>query len=189
MKLILASASPRRLALLKDIGITPDEVVPADIDETPLRKENPKSFAIRLAHEKAAVIAASYPDAVVLGSDTVVACGQKILHKADTDEDVARYLDVLSGRRHHVFTAVSLALPAGQFVQKCSDSIVKFKQLEAREFADYVSCGEGIGKAGGYAIQGKAASLIKEISGSYSGIVGLPLYETTQLLKQTGYKW
>lgn len=188
MKLILASASPRRQDLLKDIGIVPDEIVPAEIKEVHKKGESPKAYATRLAYEKALAVAEQYPDALILGADTVVSCAQRILHKADTTEDVRGYLKRLSGRRHHVYTGVALIVPAGKVLQRCSDSWVKFKGLEALEIKDYAACGEGIGKAGGYAIQGRAACLIKEISGSYSGVVGLPLYETSQMLKQAGYK-
>lgn len=189
MKLILASASPRRLDLLKDIGIVPDQVLPADIEEIHEKGESPKAYAIRLAREKAAHVAAQNPDALVLGSDTVVMCAQKILHKAKNEDDVKVCLKALSGRRHHVYTAVALCLPDGTVLERCSDSWVKFKRVDDLELTDYAASGEGIGKAGGYAIQGKAACLIKEISGSYSSIVGLPLYETAQMLKQAGVKF
>lgn len=188
MTLILASASPRRLDLLKDIGITPDLILPAEIDESERKGEKPKDYAMRLAVEKASAVALAHSDAYILGSDTVVSCARKILHKAETQEDVCAYLKTLSARRHHVYTAVALIAPGGKIACRCSDSWVKFKGLEIQEIKGYAAHGEGIGKAGGYAIQGKAASLIKEMSGSYSGIVGLPLYETTQMLKAAGYK-
>ncbi len=183
---ILASSSPRRLDLLNDMGLRPDQIIPADIDETRRKGEKPRALAQRLAFEKAQAVAAKHPGAVILGSDTVVACGARVLGKAETAEDVRRFLTLLSGRRHHVFTGVALALPGGRVLQKMSDSIVTFKRLEAAEIDAYAASGEGIGKAGGYAIQGRAACLIRFMSGSYSGIVGLPLYETGVLFKTAG---
>ena len=183
---ILASASPRRLALLADIGVTPREVLPADIDETPLPQERPRPHAIRLAREKGEVVQKLRPEALILSADTVVACGRRILPKAETDQDVRACLSLLSGRRHHVYTAVALLGPDGRVSERLSDSIVRFKKLTQAEIESYVSSGEGLGKAGGYAIQGVAARLIISISGSYSGIVGLPLYDVGQLLARAG---
>ena len=184
---ILASSSPRRLALLKDIGVVPDRIEAAEIDETPRKGEHPRDLAKRLAFEKGAVIAARSHGAVVLSGDTVVACGRRVLPKAETADDVRRCLKLMSGRRHHVYTALALFGPKDDVcAQKLSDSIVTFKQLSDAEIEAYVASGEGIGKAGGYAIQGRAATLIRAISGSYSGIVGLPLYETGQLLTRAG---
>lgn len=184
---ILASSSPRRLDLLKDIGVMPDRIEAAEIDETPRKGEHPRDLAKRLAFEKGAAIAARAPDAFVLSGDTVVACGRRVLPKAQTDEDVRRCLSLLSGRRHHVYTAVALFGPqSGACQQKMSDSIVTFKLLDEAEIAGYIASGEGIGKAGGYAIQGRAATLIRAISGSYSGIVGLPLYEVGRMLSRVG---
>jgi septum formation protein len=186
MPFILASSSPRRLALLSDIGVTPDRVVPADIDETPRRGEIPRDLAKRLAFEKGQTVALSCPDDIVLSADTVVACGRRVLPKAETPQDVRACLGFMSGRRHHVYTAIALFAPDGRVWQKLSDSIVSFKRLSSKELDDYVASGEGIGKAGGYAIQGRAAGLIKTMSGSYSGIVGLPLFETRSLLSLVG---
>lgn len=183
---ILASASPRRLSLLADIGIVPDQVIASEIDETPRKGELPRALAQRLAFEKGQGIAALNPLAVVLSADTVVACGRRVLPKAETAQDVMNCLHFMSGRRHHVFTAVALFLPDGRVLRKLSDSIVSFKRMTLPDIEAYVACGEGIGKAGGYAIQGQAARLIRSISGSYSGIVGLPLYETGQMLAIAG---
>jgi len=184
--LILASSSPRRLALLKDIGVTPDRIEAAAIDETQRKAEHPRDLAVRLAHEKGASVAARSSTALVLAGDTVVACGRRVLPKAETDEDVRRCLTLLSGRRHHVYTAVALFMPEGKCLRRLSDSIVTFKRMEAREIEAYVASGEGIGKAGGYAIQGRAAKLIRAMSGSYSGIVGLPLFEVGQMFAKAG---
>jgi septum formation protein len=183
---VLASASPRRLALLADIGLAPDEVLPADIDESFRKGELPRPHAVRLAREKGEVVRKLRPQALVLSADTVVACGRRVLPKAETDEQVRDCLTLLSGRRHHVYTAVALFTPDGRVLERVSDSLVRFKRLTKAEVDDYVACGEGIGKAGGYAIQGYAARLIASISGSYSGIVGLPLYETGQMLARAG---
>jgi len=184
---ILASSSPRRLMLLKDIGLAPDRIEPADIDETPRKGELPRHMAARLAAEKGGCVAARSAEALVLSADTVVACGRRVLPKAETNEDVRRCLTLLSGRRHHVYTAVALFTPHGKCIQKHSDSIVSFKPLSKAEIESYVASGEGIGKAGGYAIQGRAAALIRVMSGSYSGVVGLPLYEVGQMMTRAGY--
>ena len=185
---ILASSSPRRLALLQDIGITPDKIVAADIDEAPKPQELPRQLAARLAHEKLLAVAAQYPQAYVLAADTVVACGRRILPKAETPEQVRECLTLLSGRRHHVFTGVAIHTPQGKIVQRLGDSSVIFRQLQRDDVDGYVASGEGIGKAGGYAIQGRAGALIRFISGSYSNIVGLPLFETAQMLRNNGFK-
>lgn len=187
-KLILASASPRRLALLADIGIVPDEIAPADIDETPRVGETPRAACLRLAVEKGAVVAAGKPGAFVLAADTIVAVGRRFLPKAETKEEVRAFLSLLSGRRHRVYTGVALYAPGQRVVTRVSESAVAFKRLEAAEIESYVASDEGIGKAGGYAIQGRAAGLIRWIGGSYSGIVGLPLYEVAQMLAKTGGK-
>ena len=183
---VLASASPRRVALLASIGLTADAVCPAEIDETPRKGEKPDAHALRLAVEKGAVVAAQRPDALILSADTVVACGRRILPKAMCEADVRACLALVSGRRHHVYTAVAVHTPEGKVITRLSDSIVRFKRLTDADIDAYVACGEGIGKAGGYAIQGVAARLIVAIAGSYSGIVGLPLYETGQMLARAG---
>ncbi len=186
--LLLASASPRRLALLSDIGVTPDRIIPADVDETPRKGELPRVMALRLAAEKGAVVAAANPEALVLAADTVVAVGRRVLPKAKTAEDVRKCLDLMSGRRHRVYTGVALYLPGGGKIERLSESVVTFKRLDEPEKEAYIASGEGIGKAGGYAIQGRAACLIRTISGSYSGIVGLPLFDVAQMLSRAGHK-
>ncbi len=189
--LILASASPRRLALLSDIGIAPDKVAPTDIDETPKAGELPRALAQRLAREKLAAAArGENPASFILAADTVVACGRRILPKAETPDDVRRCLKIMAGRRHRVFTAVALHAPGRpRAIERMGESIVAFDVLAAREIDAYAACGEGIGKAGGYAIQGRAAVFIRFISGSYSNIVGLPLFETARMLRNAGYTW
>ena len=183
--LVLASASPRRLALLAQIGVTPDVVRPAEIDETPHRDEAPRPYAQRLAREKAT--AGALPGHFTLGADTVVALGRRILPKADGAAEVCACLAMLSGRRHHVLTAVTLLGPDGRATARVVDSVVGFARLTADQIDAYVASAEGEGKAGGYAIQGCAASFIRFLSGSYSGVVGLPLFETAQLLRGQGW--
>lgn len=183
--LTLASASPRRLALLAQIGIVPDRVTPTDIDEAPRARELPRPHAQRLAHEKA--LAAAADGVFTLAADTVVAVGRRILGKAESEADARRCLALLSGRRHHVYTALTIITPAGLARHRCRDSAVIFKRLTAAEIDAYVATGEWQGKAGGYAVQGHAAAFIRDIQGSYSGVVGLPLYETAQLLAGLGY--
>lgn len=185
-KLILASASPRRLELLKQIGIVPDAVIPADIDETPKAKELPATYAERIAAEKAKIVFLKNPDAIILSADTVVALGRRILPKAETEEEARQCLSLLSGRRHRVLTAVSICASGKKQKTITVSSVVKFKRLSDLETAHYLQSLEWKGKAGGYAIQGLAATLISSISGSYSGIVGLPLYETARLLEAYG---
>ena len=184
-KLILASASPRRLALLAQIGITPDSVAPADIDETPRRDESPRLYAQRMASEKARASAA--PGAFVLAADTVVAVGRRILPKAETQDQARACLHLLSGRRHHVLTALVLVAPDGGLSTRLSESSVTFSRLTDAQKMGYLDRGEWQGKAGGYAVQGAAAAFIRALQGSYSGIVGLPLFETAQLLRGRGY--
>ncbi len=186
-RLVLASASPRRLDLLKQIGVTPERVQPADIDETPLPGEMPRPHTMRLALQKACAVRETAGDgACVLAGDTVVALGRRILPKAESDETVAECLTMLSGRAHVVMTAIALALPDGSVTSRLVSSRVTLKKLDGAEIAAYVQSGEGRGKAGGYAIQGLASAFVREISGSYTGIVGLPLFETAQLLRGAG---
>ncbi|WP_156680819.1 Maf family protein [Sphingomonas profundi] len=185
-RLVLASASPRRLDLLARIGIAPDLVDPADIDETPARAEAPIAHARRLAAAKAAAAAARHPDAAVLAADTVVAAGTRILPKAEDEATARACLSLLSGRRHRVHTAVSLVVPGAAARHRLSTSIVAFKALTAREIDAYVAAGEWRGKAGGYAIQGSAEGWVRFLSGSHSGVVGLPLFETRALLASAG---
>ena len=184
---ILASSSPRRLALLKDIGIVPYKIVQADIDETPQKQELPRQLAERLALEKLKAVADDYPEGAVLAADTVVGCGRRILPKAATAEDVRRFWQLLSGRRHHVYTGVALRTPQGKILQRLADSVVTFRRATEEDIEAYAANGEGIGKAGGYAIQGRAAAHVRFISGSYSNIVGLPLFEVAQMLRTCGY--
>lgn len=183
--LILASASPRRLALLAQIGITPDAVLPTDIDETPRKAEPPRLLAQRLARAKADALAR--PDAFVLAADTVVALGRRILPKAETEAEARACLALLSGRRHSVLTAVVLHAPDGRRAERLVDSTVGFARLTAAQIDAYLASGEWRGKAGGYAIQGTAAAHIRFLSGSHSNVVGLPLFETAQLLRGLGY--
>jgi septum formation protein len=183
--LVLASASPRRLALLAQIGIVPDRVIPTDIDETPLRDELPRQYARRLAHAKADAVAAS--GAYVLAADTAVAAGRRILPKAETEADARRCLTLLSGRRHRVLTTVVLRSPDGRNSERTVQSVVGFARLTAQQLDAYVASEEWLGKAGGYAIQGRAAAFVAFLSGSYSNVVGLPLFETAQLLRGMGW--
>ena len=186
MRLILASASPRRLELLARIGVIPDVVDPADVDEAPTRAELPAPHAARLAAEKAAAVAARHPGAAVLAADTVVAAGRRILPKAETEAEARLCLALLSGRRHRVHSAVTLVDGAGHARHRLSTSIVTFKRLSAAEIDAYVASDEWRGKAGGYAIQGRAEAYVRFLSGSHSGVVGLPLFETRTLLAGAG---
>ncbi len=186
-RLILASASPRRSALLAQIGVTPDAVFAPAIDEAPLRGELPRLTAQRLGRAKAAAGAAAWPDCFVLAADTVVAAGRRALPRAATAAEARQCLDLLSGRRHRVFSAVVLLAPDGHRAERLVSSIVSFARLTEQQKSDYLAGGEWRGKAGGYAIQGRAAGFIRFLSGSYSGVVGLPLYETAQLLRGCGW--
>jgi septum formation protein len=183
--LVLASSSPRRLLLLDQIGIVPGRVVSPDIDETPARDETPRLYARRMARGK--LDAARCPGCFVLAADTVVSLGRRILPKAETPEQVRHCLQLLSGRRHHVMTGVALTAPDGRLAERLAESIVIFNRLTEDQIRRYVASEEGIGKAGGYAINGRAAGFIRFVSGSYSGVVGLPLFETAQLLRGLGY--
>ena len=186
MTFILASASPRRLDLLARIGVVPDAIDPADIDEAPIRGELPLPHAQRLAAAKAAAVAARHPGAIILAADTVVALGRRILPKAD-DEATARFcLELLSGRRHRVHSALTVIDAGGRARHRSSTSLVTFKPLPAAEIAAYLAGGEWRGKAGGYAIQGLAEAWVRALSGSHSGVVGLPLFETRALLVAAG---
>ncbi len=184
--IILASASPRRLTLLKQIGIFVDKVCPADIDETPLLNEEPQKYAVRMAEMKAQKIAPLYPECFVLAADTVVACGRRILPKAQTYEQAAYCLNLLSGRRHSVYGGICLITPSGDKKIKSVKTVVAFSRLHDTEKKAYLDGTDWQGKAGGYAIQGKAALFVRKIIGSYSNVVGLGLYETAALLKSCG---
>ena len=186
-KLILASASPRRVDLLKQIGITPDEIYPADIDETPLKKEHPKDLALRLALAKGQAVAEKFSGSYILSADTTVACGARLLDKAE-DKDYAEHcLRMLSGRRHHVYGGIALIKPDGDILSRLCDTVVQFKRLSEGEIQDYLENKEWQGKAGGYGIQGFAASYIKFLRGSYSNVVGLSLYDVSAMLTSSGF--
>ena len=186
--LVLASASPRRLDLLRQIGLEPDRVDPANIDEVPNPGELPPAHAMRLAEEKARAVMPRHPGAFVLAADTVVACGRRILPKPADPSTARSCLTLLSGRRHRVHGGIALAGPDDRLILRRVDSQVAFKRLSEAEIAAYLCSDEWRGKAGGYAIQGRAAALIRWVSGSYSNVVGLPLFETAQLLAGRGYR-
>jgi nucleoside triphosphate pyrophosphatase len=186
-RLVLASASPRRRELLAQIGIVPDAVAPAGLDETPLPHELPHEHARRLAEGKARKAVAAFPDAFVLGADTVVACGRRIVPSPADADEARRGLELLSGRRHRVFGAIALIAPGGRLASRQVETAVLMKRLTPDEIADYVAFGEWRGRAGGYAIQGLGARFVKGVIGSYSNVVGLPLYETVWLLVGQGY--
>ncbi|MAM67303.1 MAG: septum formation protein Maf [Rhodospirillaceae bacterium] len=186
-RLVLASASPRRLNLLARVGLTPDEVLPAEIDETPQRGEKPGPLAKRLSCAKGKTIAEQVHQAWILSADTVVGVGRRILEKPADDGEVRCFLSLLSGRRHRVYGGVTLISPAGKTVTRLTTTSVTFKRLEKDEIDAYIASGEWQGKAGGYAIQGRAAAFVKGINGSYFNVVGLPLYETVSLLRGSGF--
>lgn len=192
-KLILASASPRRLELLQQVGLEPDALIPADLDETPKKGELPRVLATRLADEKAEAAAKiaktrrEYSGFYVLGADTVVAVGRRILPKCEVVDEAAQCLRLLSGRAHRVYSGLSLVTPKGARRHRLVETRVRFKRLSGDEIDAYLGSGEWRGKAGGYAIQGLAAGFIVKIIGSYSAVVGLPLYETLSLLAGEGY--
>ena len=185
MRLVLASASPRRLELLARLGVTPNAVTPAEIDETPRPGELPAVYACRMAAEKAAAAAA--PGSLVLSADPVVAAGRRILPKTEEEQEARAALGLLSGRRHRVLSAITLVDREGRARHRLSTSIVTFKRLSEDEIAAYLASGEWRGKAGGYAIQGRAEALVRFLSGSHSGVMGLPLHETRILLRAAGY--
>lgn len=186
LKLTLASSSPRRRDLLGRLGILPDNISSPDIDETPLKGELPRVYAMRMAQEKAQAVSRGDGE-IILAGDTTVAVGRRILQQAENEDMQRAFLKLLSGRRHHVLSAVCVIDADGKMRSRMSDSIVRFKQLGADEIDAYVNSGEGIGKAGGYAIQGRAEALISWMSGSHSGVIGLPLYETRALLLAAAY--
>ena len=187
MKLILASASPRRIELLARIGIVPDAICPADLDETPLPKETPRGHVVRLAGAKAAAISAGNPDALVLAADTVVAIGRRLLPKAETREQALSCLNMLSGTNHRVTTAVAVQLGA-RTAYRAVETRLSFKRLSEQEIAHYLDSGEWDGKAGGYGIQGLAGAFCTHLNGSFEGVMGLPLYETKCLLDGFGWR-
>nr|WP_047166625.1 nucleoside triphosphate pyrophosphatase [Sphingomonas sp. Y57] len=180
--LVLASASPRRAELIGRLGLTPVAIDPADIDETPHKGELPAPYAVRMAAEKTARVSARHAGVAVLGADTVVAAGRRILPKTETEAEARACLELLSGRRHRVHSAVTLIDAAGVARHRLSTSIVRFKRLTTAEIAAYLAGGDWRGKAGGYAIQGYAESWVATLMGSHSGVMGLPLFETRALL-------
>jgi len=201
-RLVLASTSPRRADLLGQAGIVPDAIIAPDVSEEVLKGELPRDYALRMARDKASAIASSQRDALILAADTVVACGRRILPKAETNDEVQHCLELLSGRRHRVYTAVAVMAPgsppgsAHESDHKSAHSSsrtrivmthVAFKRLSADDILRYLAAGEGLGKAGGYAIQGLAEIFVRQINGSYSNIVGLPLLQTVSLLNSAGY--
>lgn len=187
-RLILASASPRRLELLRQVGMAPAQVAPADLDETPLPRELPAAYAVRLARAKALAVAARFPDDYVLAADTVVALGRRILAKPRDAAEARSFLKLLSGRRHRVIGGVAVAGPAGKLHVRAVTSVVRFARLSGGDIERYLAQDEWRDKAGGYGIQGGAARFVSFVSGSYSNIVGLPLFETSALLTGAGYR-
>jgi septum formation protein len=193
-KLVLASGSPRRIELLQQAGIEPDRALPAEVDETPLRAEHPRSLAKRLSKAKAERALESLktePDfagAYVLAADTVVAVGRRILPKAELADEASNCLQLLSGRSHRVYSGVCLISPEGKLRQRLVETRVRFKRLSREELESYLASGEWRGKAGGYAVQGLAGTFVVKLVGSYTNVVGLPLYETVGLLTAEGFK-
>jgi septum formation protein len=184
LHLTLASASPRRRELIARLGVTPDAIAPADIDETPLRGELPRAYALRMGREKALAVEAP---GFVLAGDTVVAVGRRILPKTETEAEARACLELIGGRRHQVISSVVLRAPDGHLRERLCENVVRFKRLSPQEIAAYCAGGEWQGKAGGYAIQGAAEGLVQWIRGSHSGVMGLPLYETRALLRAAGF--
>ena len=191
--LVLASASPRRLSLLDRIGLTPDLLNPSDVDETPLKRETPRRLSIRLADAKAdkakdmPLVKGLGDNVFVLAADTVVGLGRRILPKAETYQEAKDCLNLLSGRSHWVYSAVCLMDPNGKMTTRCSETKVRFKRLSRDDVETYLKSEEWRGKAGGYAIQGRAEAFVRYLSGSHSGVIGLPLYETVLLLQGAGF--
>ena len=186
--LVLASASPRRLDLLRQVGIEPDRTLATDIDEIWPKGETPRLHAVRLAGEKAAAGAAAEPGAFVLAADTVVAVGRRVLPKTDSEDEARACLKLLSGRAHKVLTAVAVVAPAGRMASRLVETRVRFKRLTDQEVGAYLESGEWRGKAGGYGVQGRAGAFVTELQGSYTAVVGLPLYETLGLLQGLGWR-
>lgn len=185
---ILASASKGRLSLLESIGLVPDSIIPADIDETPHKNELPADFVLRLAKEKAAVVAAKNPDAYVVAADTIAAAGRRIIGKAADENEARKTLKMLSGRRHKVFTGVCVVAPQGKQSAKRVMTVVEFKRLSKQELEGYIASKQWEGKSGCYGIQSRAGGFVASINGSFSNVVGLPLVEVTQMLSGLGFK-
>ncbi|MEG3181421.1 Maf family protein [Sphingomonas sp. LT1P40] len=186
MRLVLASTSPRRLDLLARIGVVPDRIAAPDIDENPLKAELPRVYATRLAEAKARAVERA-EDEIVLAGDTTIALGRRILPPAETEAVQRELLTKLSGRRHHCLSAVCLIGLDGRVRVRIADTVVAFKRLSDAEIDRYIACGEGLGKAGGYAIQGRAEAFVRFLSGTHSGVIGLPLFDTRALLESAGY--
>jgi septum formation protein len=186
VRLVLASSSPRRRDLLARIGVTPDRIESPDIDESPRAGETPRLYALRLAQEKAAAVTRGEGE-IVLAGDTTIALGRRILPPAETRDVQRTLLELLSGRRHHCWSAVCVIGSDGKARTRIADTIVAFKPLTAAEIEMYLACGEGLGKAGGYAIQGRAEAWVRFLAGSHSGVIGLPLFETRALLVGAGW--
>lgn len=187
-KIILASASPRRVDLLAQIGIVPDQITPADIDETPLKGEHPKNLAKRLSIQKAQKIFEANKDAFVLAADTTVACGARLMDKPKDADDARRILNILSGRRHRVYGGICVMAPSGKMISRLCETVVITRRLSKNDIEKYIESCDWEGKAGAYAIQGVASSFIKYIAGSYSNIIGLSLYDVSRMLETAGYK-
>ena len=185
--LVLASASPRRVELLKQIGVVPNRIIPANIDEAPLKTETPRQLVERLSVSKALSVSKKNLGSVILGADTIVACGRRIVSKAETLEQASIFLELLSGRRHRVISGLALVSPEGDVYKRIVETQVTFKRLSLSDLDLYLASGEWRDKAGAYAIQGLAAKFIRAINGSYSNVVGLPLFETSQLLEGLGF--
>lgn len=191
LSIILASASPARLALLRQVGIEPDQIIVSDIDETEHKSETPKNLALRLAKEKALAVAAPLANCVIIGADTVPVAGRQIMRKAASEQDVRESLQLLSQRRHQIYTGVCVLKKdhnGTKVLARVVKSTVKFKKLSVQEIDYYCTLGEGIGKAGGYTLTGHAESFVSFLSGSFSNIIGLPLFETLNMLNSMGIK-
>ena len=186
--LVLASASPRRLALLAQVGVAPDAIDPAEVDEAAREDETPRRLALRLALDKAMRVAKRHPGAFVLGADTVVSLGRRVLPKAQSEGEARACLTLLSGRAHRVATGVAVCAPGGRLASRLVESRVHLKRLTRAEVDAYIAGDQWRGKAGGYAIQGRADGFVTALQGSYSGVVGLPLYETLMLLEGIGWR-
>jgi len=187
LELVLASASQRRADLLGQIGVVPDRIVPANIDESPITGELPRQLVSRLSASKAILVSKKYPRSIILAADTVVACGRRVLSKPENLDQARSFLNLLSGRRHRVISGLAIISHNGNLYKRLVETHVNFKRLTSTELNQYLGSGEWEDKAGAYAIQGIAAEFIKSINGSYSNVVGLPLFETAQLLKGLGY--
>ncbi|NBB14906.1 septum formation protein Maf [Caulobacter sp. SLTY] len=187
-RLVLASASPRRLQLLRQAGVDPDLVDPSDIDETPGKDETPRRLALRLAQEKAAAVAARHPDAFVLGSDTLVAVGRRVLNKPADEAEARRMLSLLSGRSHRVMTGVAVVAPGGRASGRVVETRITFKRLTEAELDGFIASRDWEDAAGGYKIHQRAGAFVTSLQGSFTGVVGLPLYETLALLNGLGWR-